>query len=175
MKYNQALKNFYKTHLGHKIPATLQATALLRGVSFFRIPLLFSVKPTVIFIDENRAEVKIPLRRWTKNHLGSMYFGALAIGADAVVGILALYHIEKHPDATIHLSFKDFQADFLKRPMGDVHFICEYGKQMSAFVQKVIQSGERLNLSVPAMAIVPKENNQIVAKFHLTLSLKRKP
>ncbi|GAM75988.1 hypothetical protein JCM19241_286 [Vibrio ishigakensis] len=40
-------------------------------------------------IDEARVEVKIPLRRRTKNHLNSMYMGALVVGADVAGGFLA--------------------------------------------------------------------------------------
>lgn len=173
MNYQEACKKFYKKHVGSKLPGNWQATAFLRGIGFLKIPLLFSVHPTVVQLSNSRAEVKIPLRRHTKNHLGSMYFGALAIGADSVVGVLAMYHIEKS-ESPIQLVFKDFHVDFLKRPTSDVHFICEDGKNISQLVEKVARSGERMNLSVPGYAIVPKISSEPVAKFTLTLSLKRK-
>lgn len=174
METTRTLKKFYKNHVSPKIPEAWQATALLRTVGFLKIPLLFSVRPTVLQLNKKKSEVKIPLRRWTKNHLGSMYFGALAIGADAVVGILALYHIEEQAGENVSLVFKDFQAEFLKRPTDDVHFICEDGENISKFVKEMLASGERMNLRVPAIAIVPKKNNEVVAKFQLTLSLKKK-
>ncbi len=150
------------------IPANWKATMLLQGIGFLKIPLLFFVRPRVSEITDTRARVEIPLTRKTKNHLGSMYFGALAIGADCVVGLLAMHHIQKQK---VHLSFKDFNADFLKRPEGNVTFLCEEGDKIAAFVQKVLQTGERHNLPVHASALVGEET---VAKFILTLSLKRK-
>lgn len=167
------LKSLYATHVDKRIPTTTKATALLQGFGLFNIPLLFLVRPRVVELDGTRASIAVPLNRMTKNHLGSMYFGALAIGADSVVGILAIHHIRAR-QAKVHLSFKDFQADFLKRPEGDVLFICEAGKEIESFVEEVIQSGERKNLTIPAYAIVPKTSPDPVARFRLTLSLKRK-
>ena len=37
----------------------------------------------------------MPLRRRTKNHLGSMYFGVLAVGADITGGFLAMEPIQE--------------------------------------------------------------------------------
>lgn len=167
------LQSLYEKHVDRRIPASTKATALLRGFGLMNIPLLFLVRPRVVELDDARVSVSVPLNRMTKNHLGSMYFGALAIGADSVVGLLATHHIRARK-AKVHLSFKDFQAEFLKRPEGDVLFICEAGKEIEAFVDDVIRSGERKNLTVPAYAIVPKISPDPVARFRLTLSLKRK-
>ena len=80
----------------------------------------------MVSIDEESVEIKIPLKRRTKNHLGSMYLGALSVGADITSGILALETI-KSADKKISLVFKDFKANFFKRAEGDVHFVCKEG------------------------------------------------
>jgi hypothetical protein len=156
------------------LPPSFRATALLRGFGFLKVPLLYSVKPSVREINDRRAVVSILLRRWTKNHLGSMYFGTLAIGADCVVGLMAIHHIEKRGGGRVHLSFKDFKANFLKRPEEDVFFVCEEGEKVARLVDKVLQSGERENLTVNAYASVKSRPLEPVAEFQLTLSLKKK-
>ncbi len=55
------------------IPENVQATLLLRYFGFFKIPLLFFVKPSVVELSDKRVVVRIPLRRRTRNHLRSMY------------------------------------------------------------------------------------------------------
>lgn len=155
------------------VPAAWKATAVLQGYGLWKIPLLFSVRPKVKEINDRRVVVEVPLTRWTKNHLGSMYFGALAIGADCTVGLLALHHVDKLK-GEVHLSFKDFQADFLKRPEGNVLFICEAGEELSRFASQVMRSGERRNLPVKAHCVVKGKEDEVVARFTLTLSLKRK-
>ena len=67
----------------------------MRLFGWLKIPLLASVRPSVVELSETRCVVKVPLRRWSKNHLGSMYFGALAIGADCAGGLLAMDQIKR--------------------------------------------------------------------------------
>ena len=75
----------------------------------------------------------------------------------------------------VNLVFKDFQAEFLKRPEADVDFVCDQGDEVRALVKKATESGERENLAVKITAFCPKKlGNEPVAKFSLTLSLKRK-
>jgi acyl-coenzyme A thioesterase PaaI-like protein len=158
--------------LDNKIPGPWKETALLQAFGLFKVPLLFSVRPRVASLSDKKCEVKIPLSRFTKNHLGSMYFGALAIGADCVVGLLAL-HLAKKKGGSVILAFKDFHADFIRRPENDVTFVCDEGAAISKLVDQVLKTGERANLPVKAHAMVKGEKDP-VATFTLTLSLKKK-
>lgn len=160
------------SELASRLPASFRATAMLRGFGLLHVPLLLSLRPSVTEISDARVAVKIPLNRWSRNHLKSMYFGSLAMGADCVVGLLAVHHIRKK-NAKINFAFKDFQANFLRRPEGDVLFICEEGKKLEKFVAEVAKSEERKNLSVPAYAVLEKNPGERVAEFTLTISLKR--
>ncbi len=153
----------------------LKQTLRLQAFGWLRIPLIAFVTPSVVELSDQRIEVKIPLTRRSRNHLKSMYFGALAVGADCAVGLLAMRLIEERKDPKISLVFKDFQANFLKRPEGDVHFICEMGPQIRALVEQAATTGERCNLPLHAIATVPSiSGSEPVATFVLTLSLKAK-
>ncbi len=66
-------------------------TLSLRLFGLTRIPLLFYVGVSVAEISPERMVIRIPLKRRTKNHLGSMYFGALCVGADCAPGAFAMY------------------------------------------------------------------------------------
>ena len=46
-------------------------------------------------------------------------------------------------------------SNFLKRAEGDVHFICKIREKIAEAVDETIESGERVNLLVPVVAIVP--------------------
>ena len=102
-----------------------------------------------------------------------MYFGVLSVGADVTGGFLAMKSIRKS-QSTISLIFKDFHADFLKRAEGDVHFICEDGLAIQNLVTLTQQTDERQNLPIHITATVPTISDEPVAKFILTLSLKKK-
>jgi acyl-coenzyme A thioesterase PaaI-like protein len=147
----------------------------MRLFGWLKIPLLASVRPSVVELSETRCVVRIPLRRWTRNHLGSMYFGALAIGADCAGGLLAMDQI-KRSGGGVALVFKAFQAAFLKRPESDVYFICEGGAAIRDQVRRALESEERITEPVAIQAAVklPDGTFEPVAEFTLELSLKRK-
>lgn len=146
----------------------------LWGFGLLKIPLIFFVRPEIIKIDEWGSEIKIPLNHWTRNHLKSMYFGALAIGADVAGGLYAFKLIQES-GANVQFVFKDFQAEFLKRPLSDVHFVCRDGKKIKKLVQVALESGERVNSKVNIVAYAPESSGKNpVARFKLTISLKLK-
>ncbi len=141
---------------------------------FLKVPMIFWVGPKVLELSDQMCEIKIPFNRRTKNHLNSMYFGVLCTGADLAGGLVAMEEIRKSKK-NVALSFKDFKANFLKRAHGDVHFRCTQAKEVAAFVEKVVASTERHNMTVLVDAFVPSSGDSApVATFELTLSLKKK-
>ena len=85
-----------------------------------------------------------------------------------------MYHIYQK-ELPVSLIFKDFKAEFLKRAEGDVHFISEDGPMVEAQLNEAVRSGERVNKTVHVYAIVPSiDPNEVVARFELTLSVKKR-
>ncbi|MBI2605751.1 MAG: hypothetical protein HYW49_06690 [Deltaproteobacteria bacterium] len=103
-----------------------------------------------------------------------MYFGALSIGADLAVGLIAANLIWKRK-ARMQLVFRSFRADFLKRPESDVYFICEEGAKVRAQFERALKTGERQNEDLRIHGRVKKKNGgyDTVADFTVALSLKR--
>lgn len=155
-------------------PSPLRATLGLRALSFLKIPMLFRCSPSVLELTDARCVVKIPHKRFTKNHLGSMYFGALSVGADCAGGLIAWNQIEQSGHK-IALIFKDFKAEFLKRAEADVWFTCTQGIEIAQLVKKAAETGERVELPVHITATTPDvTGDEVVANFVLTLSLKKR-
>ena len=150
-----------------------KTTRLIKLFGITKVPMIWYCRPKVIEHTNEKIEIKIPLKRKTKNHLGSMYFGVLAVGADITGGFLAMEPIQES-GRKINLIFKDFKADFLKRPEGDVHFICNDGLAVKELVDRVSKSSDRHNFKLSIEATVPSISSEVVAKFELTLSLKDK-
>ena len=67
----------------------LQWKLFLLGL--FKIPIIGFVRPRLEEINDETVKVKIKLNRKSKNHLNSMYFGALSVGADIAGGIHVFY------------------------------------------------------------------------------------
>ncbi|MBY0384067.1 DUF4442 domain-containing protein [bacterium] len=152
------------------ISDTTKKTWLMRAFGLTKVPLLFMCSPKLKRLDDNVCEMEIPFRKIVKNHVGSMYFGALAIGADTCIGMLAVDKIAKSKK-NIQFIFKDFKAQFLKRAEGDTVFICESGRDVQDLVDEVLRTGERAHKTIKARAVALGE---VVAEFELTLSLKVK-
>ena len=147
-------------------------TMFIRYFGLTKVPMIFYCRPKVIEISNDSVTVKIPLLRRNKNHVGSMYLGALSVGADITSAMLALGIIRSSKQKIIPI-FKDFHADYLKRAEGDVHFVCNEGVLIREMLNEVIEKNIRVNKKIIVNAYVPdKLGNEVVAKFSLTLSLK---
>jgi acyl-coenzyme A thioesterase PaaI-like protein len=151
-----------------------RATLRLRIWAWARIRLISYVRPSVVELNDERCEIRVPLSRRTRNHLGSMYFGALCTGADAAAALIGLQASQK-AGGRIAVIFKDVQAEFFKRAEADVHFSCGQGREILELLQKANASREREYLPVHVTATVPTLFGlEPVARFTLTLSVKRK-
>ncbi len=154
------------------ISKNARATISLRLFGLTKIPMISYLRPSVIDISTEQVVVRIPLRRRARNHIGSMYFGALSVGADCAVGALAMYLIKRQSE-NITMIFKSFSAEFHKRAEGDVHFCCSQGYEISRLITQVAASVERSEIVVDVIATVPDQEDDLVATFRLTLSMKK--
>jgi acyl-coenzyme A thioesterase PaaI-like protein len=151
----------------------IKETALLRLLGL-KIPVLLFLGPRVLRLDETGCTVMIPYGWRSRNHVGSMYFGALCAGADLASGLPAFRAMRAGHPRVIPL-FADLRGEFLKRADGDVHFSCEQGEEVAAAVARADRSGERITMPVQVNCTVPaKYGDEPVARFTLGLTMKRK-
>jgi len=173
------------------IPEPLRYTFMLRAFGFFQVPLIFAVRPSIVCLDDEKCVIKIAFRRKVKNHLGSIYFGALAIAAECAGGVAVMKEIKgSHEPLNSHeqmnspeqlkdnekisLVFKDFHANFLKRVEGDAYFTCSDIPAIKTFVESVKNSSERKEMTFEVVATCPEKfGDEAVAIFQVTVSLKK--
>ena len=149
-------------------------TFALRWFGIMKVPMILFTMPWIKEVNDQRCEVVIPLGMRTRNHLKSMYFGALCTGADVSGGFLAM-RLAWKTKQPVTLIFKSFKAEFLKRAEGDVHFVCEAGGRIVEHFEQCVRTGERITFPVEVIAYVPsKLGQEPVARFELGLSLKKK-
>jgi len=139
-----------------------------------KIPVLWFLGPRIVRIDDEVAEILIPLTWRTRNHLKVMYVGALCAGADLAAGMGAARHIFGGGQQ-IDLLFKDLRGDFLKRADGDVLFRSAEGRAVAAAVAQTRATGERVTIPVSVVATVPRKyGDEPVARFTMGLTMKRR-
>lgn len=151
----------------------LKISALINAYCVVNIPLLAFVTPRVIALTDDRAEVRVRLDRRSRNHLGVMYFGALAMGAELSVALKALTAIQRS-GKKIDFIFKDFSSEFLKRADGHTHFVCAEAAGVQDLINRAAASGDRFSETFSGFAYVPSLSEEPVMKYKLTLSVKQR-
>jgi len=150
-----------------------KANWYLNLFGFFKVPLIWACRPQIVSLDNKSIVVRIPFRRRNKNHLNSMYFGVLAVGADVAGGFMAMNKAAQRGEK-ISLAFKAVKGEFFKRPEADVYFHCDDGELIDEMLDETIRTGERVNRDVKIVATCPSlHQDEPMAEFWLTLSLKR--
>ncbi len=149
-----------------------QANLLLRTFAWTKVPMIYWTGAKIVDISDERCVVRMPFRRRNRNHLGSLYFGVLMVGADVSGGLLA-FRMAHASGRKVSFAFKDVQAKFLKRAEGDTVFRCDDGAAISQALEETFRTGERINQTVSVIATTPsKFGDEAVAAFQLTLSVK---
>ncbi|TVP56832.1 MAG: DUF4442 domain-containing protein [Gemmatimonadales bacterium] len=153
-------------------PSPWRANLALKLFSLRHIPLIAYCRPKIVRMDSELIEVRIRRSRRTRNHLGSLYFGALAIGADLAGGFL-VFTKARERGLRVHFAFKDVQGEFLKRAEAAAHFTCRDGAQIDAMFDEALETGERVNRPASVVVTCPSiDPEDPVARFTLTLSLR---
>ena len=142
---------------------------LLFLLGFVRIPMIAYVRPKLLSIDENSVRVRIRLRRKTKNHLNSMYFGALAVGAD-IAGGIQVFYFSKAMDQKVSFAFKGMKAQLLKRAESDIVFESHEGQKIKAAMEQSLSEGSRINDSI--MVEAKNSSGELVATFEMIISVR---
>ena len=134
-----------------------------------RIPLIGYTNPKLLSIDAQSVRVRIKLRRRTKNHLNSMYFGALAVGAD-IAGGIQVFYFSKMIGKEISFAFKGMNAEFIKRAESDIIFESTQGGLIKAAIDKSIAEKSRVNENIEVRAL--NDQQEIVARFDMIVSVR---
>lgn len=138
-------------------------------LGFLKIPMIYFVRPKLVSCNEEVMHIRIPINRRTKNHLKSMYFGALNIGADLAAGLFVYYHGERM-GRKVSLSFKSSKGNYLKRPESDVDFTCKEGMFIQEKLEEAYLTNSRINFILPVEA--RNSQGDLVAMFEMEVSIR---
>ena len=152
---------------------TKYVTTALAQLQQQKVPMIGYCNPELLQLTNELCEIKIALSNETKNHVQSMYFGALAVGADITSGFLAISMCDRQSEY-VELVFKDFKIDFKRRAMADAHFICRDGEVIERMIEETLATGQRISEEIKVNVTTPSISDETIAECNLTLSLKRK-
>ena len=150
-------------------------TTMVRLWSLQNVFLLWLIRPRIVELNHERCIVRVPLNWITRRRdIHAMYLGTLCMGADIAAGLIA-FQIVRERKERVSFIFKDLKGEFLKRAEGDVVFTNNDGPLIQDLLRRAKETGERQEATVHVTATVPsKLGDEPVAKFELTLSVKKK-
>jgi hypothetical protein len=153
----------------------MSPTLMVRLWSLQNVFFLWLMRPKIVELNHDRCIVRVPLNFITRRRdIHAMYLGTLCMGADIAAGLIA-FTIVRERRERVSFIFKDIRGEFLKRAEGDVVFTNNDGPLIQDLLRRANESGERQEATVHVTATVPsKLGDEPVAKFELTLSVKRK-
>ena len=82
--------------------------------SWTKVRLIHYCRPQIYDITKEGVDLFMPLDRRTRNHVNSMYIGAMVVGVDMVTGFTAMLRIRESKRNVI-LIFKDLKRVFDKQ------------------------------------------------------------
>lgn len=139
--------------------------------AWFKIPMIAFCRPKITLWTEDEVVVKIKRSRLTNNHLKSMYFGALMVGADLAAGMHAFAYASTG-NTKISLAFKSCSAMFYYRPDTDVFFHATVGNLVKDMIARSRSTQLRVQEIIPVTVL--DGNGNLVAEINMELSLKVK-
>ncbi|MBA2747057.1 MAG: thioesterase [Flavisolibacter sp.] len=120
---------------------------------------------------ENRCEVSIPYKWFTRNPFRSTYFACLSMAAEMTTGILAMGHTYGQVPK-ISMLVVAIEGNFHKRAVGITKFICEAGREIGDSIDLAKVTG--VAQTVRAISSGYNDKGELVAEFWITWSFKQK-
>ena len=153
----------------------MKPTMMVRLWALRNVFLLWLISPKIVELTNDRCVVRVPLNWKTRRRdIHAMYLGTLCMGADVAAGLIS-FKLVMERKLNVSFIFKDLRAEFLKRADGDVTFTNVDGPVIQDLLRRTMETGERQEATVHVTATVPeKYGDEPVAKFELTLSLKKR-
>ena len=136
-----------------------------------KLPMGYMADLRVTALTDDRAVVTIPYKYLNKNPFNSIYFACLSMAAELSTGVLCMMHTYKS-DPAVSMLVVHMDADFTKKAVGKITFICEDGKRIQQAAEQTKLTGEGITITTTSVGL--DEKGDQVAEFRFTWSLKAK-
>jgi hypothetical protein len=136
-----------------------------------KLPSAFFSGVKVRYVDEEKCQVTVPYKWFSKNPFKSTYFACLSMAAEMSTGVLAMASTYEQKPSVSMLVLK-MESNFLKKATGITTFTCDEGSRIQQVVNEAMASGKSVSVTVRSVG-KDKEDN-IVADFAITWGFKAK-
>ncbi len=124
---------------------------------------------TVLEWTPTRCVLAMPLTRRTRNHVGSMYFGAQMTLADLTVGVLLF---QRYPMGPYGGVIRSVQADFVAKAKGNLRSRCELDAGTIVALDEVrTNDSGKVETWIPLRLVDPQD--KVVTDLRFLVAIKR--
>ncbi|WP_082026444.1 DUF4442 domain-containing protein [Flammeovirga sp. OC4] len=134
-----------------------------------QVPLGFIAGMKLIELDGNQCSTTLPYKFLNKNPFKSTYFAAQSMAAELSTAALGMLHLNEHLKK-IAFIIVDMEAEFLKKAVDKVTFVCKDGHLVKEAIEKAYETGEGQIVKMQTIGTMP--DGTVVSKFHFTWSFK---
>jgi hypothetical protein len=136
-----------------------------------KLPMAFLSGMKLKELTDEYSLVQMRYKYLNKNPFGSIYFACLSMAGELASGMLAASKTYKK-NPKISMLVVGLKVSFMKKATGVIIFRCDQGKEISATIQKSIETGE--GQTIEALTIATDQQGDIVAEFNVIWSFKAK-
>ncbi len=134
-----------------------------------KLPAAFFSGIRLKYVDDEKCEVVVPYKWFTKNPFRSTYFACLSMGAEMSTGVLAMASVYgRKPD--ISMLVLKVHGDYKKKATGNTIFTCEQGLLIKQAVEEAIATKQPRTVSLSSRG--KNEAGEIVAEFMIEWTFK---
>lgn len=135
-------------------------------------PMLRYIRPRLVELTSDRATVRINVSRRSKNHINSLFVGALATGGDCVGALIPIKFMFETGHRTPPI-VKSVSSEFYKKVKKYAYFTCTQGKELYELCNAAVASGEPQEFTVHVIVTAPAEyGDEFVARISQVMSVK---
>jgi len=136
-----------------------------------KLPIAWLSGLKVKSLTSGKAVVSIRYGFWNKNPFKSMYFACQAMAGELATGLLALGYVDAQ-SVKISLLVMNVNADFKKKAIGAIEFVCEDGLKVKEAIEKAAANDQ------PVLCVMNSKGydaqGDCVSSFQITWTFKRK-
>jgi hypothetical protein len=136
-----------------------------------QLPAAYFSGVRVVEVDEEKAEVVIPYKWFTRNPFRSTYFACLNMAGEMSTGLLAMAQLYRR-EPKLSMLVVAVDGKFHKKAVGRTKFICKEGQAIKKIIRAAVDTGEAQ--TIRALSSGFNDAGELVAECWVTWSFKRK-
>jgi hypothetical protein len=137
----------------------------------WKLPLAWMAGLKIGYLDGEGCEIRMQHRFWNSNPFGSMYFAAIAMGAEMSTGLPAYVYLRQQ-GLNVSLLLAGMEAAFHKKVVGRVHFRFDGMPELLANLETLSQSGDTCTAQLVSHCF--SDQKQLLAEFRFTWTFRHR-